>query len=358
MKKLFSIFAATLFAASVSATTFTYSTSVASQTKDGITVTLSKAKGQAEPAAAENYNTKAKEIRLYASNTITISGTNISEVKITCAKQGNKDYADLTANTGTLKSGGASTAATDKKVDTWTGNTNELVLTLGKGQRILYQIVVNGAEGEGGGSGEGEGQTGDVAIKVVGGYVDPMYFEGDGTVELALWDYTTWTEPDASGYVYPEGDGTWVTLTIAPKSIEDVSGTYKVDDESLDPEFSGIEIVKGKDTTKVDLTAGSVTVKLIKYTKDEENGDVANLEIKANLTGSDKKVYTINATVDCDVYEVEDWDDWGDDDDDDDEQAVENIEVEKNDGRIIMHEGKLYIIREGKVYSVTGAQVR
>ena len=139
MKKFCTLVAFVAVALSAVATTFSFSNSVNSQTIDGITVTLSKGSGNNDPAVYSD------NVRLYASNTITISGANLTSISLSFTKQGSKDYASLSASAGSLVSGGNSTSNEDVKTDKWTGSVSSVTFTLGdKGQRIIKQIVVNG----------------------------------------------------------------------------------------------------------------------------------------------------------------------------------------------------------------------
>lgn len=131
-------------------TVFTFSSSAdLNQTKDGITLVIAKGNGQTEPVYKESWNIEYQpnEMRLYLGNTITVSGEGLSSIQLVCAKSGasNKEYAGLSASTGSLVTGGVAENATDWKVDSWTGNASSVVFTLtGKGQRQIQQIVVNG----------------------------------------------------------------------------------------------------------------------------------------------------------------------------------------------------------------------
>lgn len=150
MKKLFTLCLAVVATlGAMASTTFNFtSASDMNQTKDGYTVSLSKASGNNAPAFMEDKG----EMRLYAGNTISISGADITTVEVTFSKQGSKDYAGLSASSGQLTSGGVSTANTNKVTDVWTGSASQLTLTLGdKGQRIIYSLTING-DGTGGGS--------------------------------------------------------------------------------------------------------------------------------------------------------------------------------------------------------------
>lgn len=144
MKKFFSFLSVAFISIlSVNAATFTFSSADdIIQTADGYTLTLSKGSGNNAPFFQTNNN--ANEMRLYAGNTITVSGQSVKDVRLAFSKQGSKDYASLTASTGTLTSAGASTSNTDIRYDQWKGDTESVTFTVGTGQRIILQVVVNG----------------------------------------------------------------------------------------------------------------------------------------------------------------------------------------------------------------------
>ncbi|MBQ6765045.1 MAG: hypothetical protein IJP45_07665 [Paludibacteraceae bacterium] len=127
-------------------TTFVFSTSTDKQVRDNITVLLEQGAGANPPAVYKD------SVRLYTGNTVTVKGKQITAVELTFAKQGRKDYASLTANTGTLVSGGVSAGNDDLKTDVWTGDASSVVFAVeGKGkQRVLTQVVVTGIGAEGG----------------------------------------------------------------------------------------------------------------------------------------------------------------------------------------------------------------
>lgn len=88
-------------------------------------------------------------LRLYAKNTITIedSAKPISKIEIVFTKQGEKPYnKTLTADSGTVTSGGESTSGETPVTDTWTSSTTptkKVVFTLGdSGQRVIKSIKV------------------------------------------------------------------------------------------------------------------------------------------------------------------------------------------------------------------------
>lgn len=107
------------------------------------TVTFKAAKGDGDNAPANN------PLRLYAKNTITIedSAKPISKIEIVFTKQGNKTYIEtLTADSGTVVSGGKSTSGEKPVTDTWTSSTTptkKVVFTLGaSGQRVIKSVKV------------------------------------------------------------------------------------------------------------------------------------------------------------------------------------------------------------------------
>jgi len=141
--RFLSLFAALVFAVSSSATIFEYDADgTQTQTIDGITVKLEKGGNTTNAPEFSSY----VGMKLYNKNTITISAsTAFKNVQLVSSKKDGKDYLTMTASEGNFVPGEASTAQDDYKVDTWTGETTNLVFTMGaKGQRLLQQIVVDG----------------------------------------------------------------------------------------------------------------------------------------------------------------------------------------------------------------------
>ena len=108
-----------------------------------ITFTAATGEGSSDPAVNSSL------LRLYAKNTITIedSAKPISKIEIVFTKQGNKTYnTTLTADSGTVASGGASTSGEKPVTDTWTSSTTptkKVVFTLGtSGQRVIKSVKV------------------------------------------------------------------------------------------------------------------------------------------------------------------------------------------------------------------------
>lgn len=112
-------------------------------TSGTVTFTAAKGKSSSDPAVYSG------ELRLYAKNTITIedSAKPISKIEIVFTKQGKRDYTTtLTADSGTVVSGGVSTSGENPVTDTWTSSTTptkKVVFTLGaSGQRVIKSVKV------------------------------------------------------------------------------------------------------------------------------------------------------------------------------------------------------------------------
>jgi hypothetical protein len=152
MKHVFSILVAMCFAASTMAeTVFTFTSDAdLNQTKDDISVVIAQGNGGTAPTYKVSWNEEIlpSDMRLYLGNTITISSdealTNIQMVFAKSCASG-KEYAGLSASTGALVSGGQAEDYSDWKVDSWTGSAKEVVFTLtGKGQRQIQRVVIDG----------------------------------------------------------------------------------------------------------------------------------------------------------------------------------------------------------------------
>ena len=106
--------------------------SASSVTVDGVTASFAKNSGSTAPTWY------AAGLRLYASNTVTISSSNtITGVSFNWEKQGKKDFNTVTANVGDYTHPSAAGAGT------WSGSANEIVFTLGStGQLQLNTFSV------------------------------------------------------------------------------------------------------------------------------------------------------------------------------------------------------------------------
>lgn len=109
------------------------------------TVTFKAAKG----SGVTNPAVYSGSLRLYAKNTITIedSANPISKIEIEFVKLGSNTYIEtLTADSGTVTSGGKPTSSENSVTDTWTSSTTptkKVVFTLGNsGQRVIKSVKV------------------------------------------------------------------------------------------------------------------------------------------------------------------------------------------------------------------------
>lgn len=135
MRKIFSLFAAVLFAGSMMAIDFTLS-GAAPVTKEGVTVTFSQGAGSNAPAWYDN------GLRLYANNEVTVSGeSNITGITFNWQKQGQKAFNTATASTGEYTHPSAAGEGV------WTGSATSVTFTLGAtGQLLLntFSVTVGG----------------------------------------------------------------------------------------------------------------------------------------------------------------------------------------------------------------------
>lgn len=114
------------------ATDFTL-TSAESVSKDGITITFAKGSNTSNGPAWYTAG-----LRLYASNTVTISSTNnITSITFNWEKQGSKTFASASASTGTYNHPSSAGEGS------WTGSAKSVTFTLGgSGQLQLNTLSV------------------------------------------------------------------------------------------------------------------------------------------------------------------------------------------------------------------------
>lgn len=289
MKKIFTMICAMAVSLSAMAVTFTFtSASSVSQTVDGITVSISKASGNNEPFFSDK-----GELRLYASNTITVSGADLTSMSLTFSKQGSKAYASLSASTGSLVSGGESTSNTDLKTDTWTGNAKSVTFTLGStGQRIITKLVVNG-DGSEGGDGPGDQPGDDTPDNPGVGTLDPAFPYPEPTMVLPP---STTVQGDAYSFVYNN-----VKVDCTKGAVTD---KYFSAHAGFDMTFTAAKDIKG-------IVINGFVKK--GFTADVDNGDISYLtpdeDIEADpvvvITDIDSKTVTISCDKQLRCYNVE-----------------------------------------------------
>lgn len=92
-------------------------------TASGYTFTADKQNGATKPTQ----NTNSKDLRIYANNTLKVSGANFTKLVFTMSKQGKRRWADVTASVGTV------TIDKNAGTTTWTNTSavSEVTLTVG-----------------------------------------------------------------------------------------------------------------------------------------------------------------------------------------------------------------------------------
>ena len=281
--KILTFLAAICFALSASATTFNFtSEGSASQTADGFKVVLDKGSGNNPPAYYTN------GMRLYAKNTITVSGGNMTKISLTFAKQGSKDYAGLTASTGHLTDGGVSTSDSDLKVDVWTGSASTVTFTLGdSGQRLIKEIVING-DATGGGGGNTDPTEPDTPSGL-----DPDFVYPEPTMVLVP---PTTVQGDAYSFIYNN-----IEVSCTKGAVTD---SYFSAHAGFDMTFTATRPIKGiviNGFVKKGFEATSTSGRISYLTPDED----ATADPVVVLTDVNSKSVTISCVKQLRCYNVE-----------------------------------------------------
>lgn len=109
-----------------------------SLTKDGVTISASKASGSTAPACS---NTKYAEYRFYKGNEVTLSAkdSNIASITFECTASGTAKQGPGNLN---LKSGSTGNYTVDGKVGTWSGNAAGVTFTISPEQVRATKITV------------------------------------------------------------------------------------------------------------------------------------------------------------------------------------------------------------------------
>ena len=138
-------------------------------TVDGINAKAAKQDGKTEPA----YNANTAALRLYAKNTLTISGKDVEKIVFTLASDAKYKYTTFTPSVGTL----AEQAKGDTQM-TWTGDASSITFTVGE----------NATLGEDGENSAGQIRISKIEIFVKGGGDTPTPPQpGEGYSSLAEW---------------------------------------------------------------------------------------------------------------------------------------------------------------------------
>lgn len=341
MKKLFSVFAATLFAAAMSAGVVTFTGddfegqgtantgSDVSKTKSGVTVSATRAYG----APANTEKGYPAELRVYGANTkegiaggvLTIS----ADSKITKIHAEFTDYTKMTFEDQTPNK------------ETWS-------ITADK-QIRMTKIEVT-IEGEGGGEGGGEGEGGegggsDEAIKLDFVYADVALFEEDG-----MWGFNLYKDYDydSKQVTYPDG-----YFYVDVKSVTAIAGTYTAEELIAGyvalAKGDTIDVVEVVENLKVSCVEDGITYRAtMKFVADNDKTYYFDAELDTYAYNYD----TEEAIDLTDKAGGEGGEGGGE------EQGIENISATDNIALKVLHNGQLIIMHNGKAYSVTGARVK
>ena len=328
-------------------TVFTFSeASDMSQTKDGISLSIAKGNGQNEPKATTDYETSQFEMRLYTGNTITLSGNELKDIQLVCAKSSasNKNYTGLSASTGELVSGGEAADKNDWKVDHWTGSAQEVVFTLtGTGQRRIQKVVVNGAE------------------VVIGPVEIQLLTEEDLVADYTYTEPTVVNVPDTQFFkneyafisnnilVYC-GQGSIIKATDTTEAYFNCNADYTLT-------FTATEAIKGLEIDGFVRKAFSATC---------DHGEIEYLtDVDFDMEGFPamviRNIDAQSVTLSCSkqlrcygvrVYFQENPEHLNPAD------GIESIQPSAVRNQKILRNGELYIIQNERVYTATGVEIR
>lgn len=197
-------------------------------------------------------NGKSKDLRLYAKNTLKVSGSSMTSMTFTMSTQGKKRWADLTASTGSV------TIDKDAGTTTWTATSAVAEVTFTVGEK-----ATNGTDGA---SKAGQFDVNDVTIYA------------SGTTPSV-----TVTAPEISGTT-PFTDKTTVTITVPTGTT-----VYYTTDGSTPSD-------QGDDYQGPFEISATTTVKAVAYDSDGNHSSVVSKEFVKNVTttgsGTEADPYT------------------------------------------------------------------
>ena len=182
---------------------------------DGVTASFATGSGSSAPAWYD------KGLRLYVSNTITISSeSTITGVTFNWEKQGSKTFNTVTANVGNY------THPSSAGEGTWSGEANEIVFTCGTTSKAQLQLNTFNVTYSGGSTDVLE------SITVTGSMSKTAYYVGESwspTGLVATGHYQTAGNKDISDKVTwtysPASPALNVTSVVATASLGEVSGS-------------------------------------------------------------------------------------------------------------------------------------
>ena len=215
-------------------TSWTTAQEAQSQTINGITLHTTK-----------GANT-SNQLRLYASNTHTISSTvgNITSIVFTCTANGTSNY-------GPGKMSGDGYVASTGKTGEWTGNATEVVLTGGQSRCTSILVTYTPSAG-----GDDSGSTTPVALSAPANLQATNIAETSATLS---WN----TVANATGY----------TVTINGSTQEVTTASYEATGLTAETAYEWSVLAKGDGTNFTNSTAATATFTTLAAQTGGEEGD-------------------------------------------------------------------------------------
>ena len=344
MKKFFSLFAAVLFASSMMAAVITLDpatqTPVSTEdTQNGEAISLVingigvdyngtlNAAGETAPA----------DFRIFAGKTLTLSATvNITKVEI--VGKANKANFTFSTDNGTVTTGASYSAVTEKKdfADPLivVENINAKIVTMTAGKQLrayTIRVTIDGESSEWEGGGQGGGGEGDEVNLEVHYCEAALIEDSEGT----FWQLNLYNDWDGADVTYPD-----LWIGVEPKSETGIAGTYTEDD------LYYVEVY-----TSAKDSAEAVEVSDLVITRVDED----YYYFSFSFVGDDGKTYIVEAECGTIAYNYETEEDI--ELDDEISQGIEDIVLTEKAQKVSV-DGAVYVIRDNKMYNVTGTRVR
>lgn len=199
--------------------------------------------------------------------------------------------------------------------------------------------LVNGYLVERNGSSDGGDEDGD-ATELTVNYAQALYFADYSSEGAYNWEFDLINATSNTDYTV------WMYIDLTTPTQTKLAGNWTTSN-GLDIEYSGLELINGTDTTELNATDITLTLKCTG--KDDEG--YALYDVVATMACDNGKTYTVkeNLTVyafDCDTEEEITLED--------EITAIRNIEV-LND--VYAREGRIYAEEGAQIYTIMGLNV-
>lgn len=265
----------------------------------------------------------------------------VNITKVVIAGKTTKENFTLTSNKGTVTTGASYEAKTEKKeiddplIVVENINAQTVVLTPSKQLRACtIQVTIDGESSTGGEEGQGGGEEGDETINLNVQYCEAMWVADEDNGDSWQFNlYNDWSQ--SAGLTYPD-----MYIVAEPKGETTIAGTYGEDDLYFVQVF-----------TSANDSAEAVTLSDLKVTCVGEG----LYHFKMTFVGDDDNTYVLDAEVETIAY---DYDTDADIElEDEPAQGIEDIVLTEKAQKVVV-DGAVYVIRDNKMYNVTGTRVR